>query len=523
VVTHPYGVDTFTVAPGSEGDGINMTQDVFAAPQDFGQALKSRVAPFLERAGGRIEQPDGDVFLGDPGETTRVVGSPLGTDYFEVAGPAGTVRNELFTVMGKVSTNSGVEADAVYYSETEDGQVLVDAYATAGENDAVELSGAGLPETTMAADGTGYFARVAASSVPETVTITNTSDRPAAVKTVPVVDNVQVTNATYDDGKLTVAARSSDHDAVLSYGEQALTGGSLTVEGLRVPPVSVTVTSDGGGSDTAPVMVLGAEAGQAVAQTAVIAGPLTANLGSPVTLSAGSSVNATGYSWSGPDVDGRATADVTVQPAEPGTYTYTVTTTGPGGQVTSEPHVLTVLAAEAEPTVTVQAPATAPEVGASVTLTATATNDASFRWTQPEGQAVQTTDPRAKSITFTMPRTAVTFTAEVTSPTGTVASQTVTVTPNGDTLTVTAAELRTGKNEWRVTGTATNTTLNTVRVYLQNTNDSKGALVGEGGVDATGAWTVRSRGVVGASPTGLLYVESTKGGLQTGQTYTTRR
>ena len=67
-----------------------------------------------------------------------------------------------------------------------------------------------------------------------------------------------------------------------------------------------------------------------------------------------------------------------------------------------------------------------------------------------------------------------------------------------------AAQFRTDKTEWRISGTASITNGNTVSVYLQMPDGTRGALIGTGTVAApvapatTGDWTVRNRG--GVSP-----------------------
>jgi len=118
----------------------------------------------------------------------------------------------------------------------------------------------------------------------------------------------------------------------------------------------------------------------------------------------------------------------------------------------------------------------------------------------------------------------------VTSTDGTLSdASTVTVTPIVDQLTVASAQLRTGKTEWRISGTASITTNNTVNVYLQTATGEKGELVGSGPVAAplapatTGDWTVRSRD--GVSPNGAtqLIIESSRGGVLKDVTFTTRR
>ena len=78
-VTHPYGVDQFVV----EGDGINYTQDIGTTPGAFGQALASRVGPFL-RWDPAVAPAAPAGYVGDPGVEHEVVGSPYGTNFVAV-------------------------------------------------------------------------------------------------------------------------------------------------------------------------------------------------------------------------------------------------------------------------------------------------------------------------------------------------------------------------------------------------------------------------------------------------------
>lgn len=118
-----------------------------------------------------------------------------------------------------------------------------------------------------------------------------------------------------------------------------------------------------------------------------------------------------------------------------------------------------------------------------------------------------------------------TVTARATDRTGTPSAP-VTATPLPqpvDTLTATA-ELRTRDVEWRVSGTATAVTGNSVTVHQYNSvTQQAGTLIGTSNVAADGTWTVRSRG---QSPlqngTDRVIVTSTAG-AQTIVTFSTRR
>ncbi|GER22263.1 hypothetical protein NCCP1664_07600 [Zafaria cholistanensis] len=543
-VTHPYGVDTFEVD--TPADGINFTEDITPAPQNFGLALRSRIAPFLQSTAGPVETDTG-TYLADPAVPTAVTGSPFETNFFRVTGPDGQViaETDQFTLLGKVSTNSGIDPVSATVSEDGDGMFL-NVHARAGANDAITVSGEGLAETTLAAggaDGTDYFARVPLTSVPDKVTLLNESDKPVATKTVTVTDLVTVTGAIYSTASQELVITATTSDAVespqLSYGGQALADGRLTVSGLAIPPASVTVTSAAGGSDTAPVSVTGGALGTAEATTAIAVAPSTTLAGKEVTLDGSSSVNATSYAWAqtkGTPVtlaDPSAATTTFTAPDQAAELAFTLTTRAPDGtSVVSEPVTVTVTAADQTPTAVATASTTDPLVGQNVTIDGSgSTNAARYSWTQTGGTPTAF-DATAPSFTFAMPsgKAPVTFQLVVTSPNGTVsAPATVTVTAKADILAVTAAEVRTGRNEWRVAGTATITNNNTVSVWTQTATGGKGQLIGTATVEAPaagateGIWSVRTRN--GVAPAGVtrLIVESSRGGFLKDVTFTSRR
>ena len=77
---------------------------------------------------------------------------------------------------------------------------------------------------------------------------------------------------------------------------------------------------------------------------------------------------------------------------------------------------------------------------------------------------------------------------------------------------MTTATYRSGKKEWRISGTAGVVAGNSVTVWLGPTRG--GVRVGTSVVDTTGAWAVRLSGsniVPGTPPT--VTIESTRGGL----------
>ncbi len=567
-VTHPYGVDRFNVT--DTEDGINYTQDIGASVLQFGDALKSRINPFLVAEGGMIETPDGNKYIGDPSVPTRVTGSLLGTNFFRIDGPniggpgINTIETDMFSLMGKVSTNAGIDPGRVTYSETADGRYL-DVFAKADDGDAVTVSADGIPVTKLAGDGANFYARVKLEgAVPENVTITNASDKPVAVKTVPVTDQVTVSSASYDATAktLTVTATSSDQDAppaltLAGYEGATLMGGTVTVSEVAIPPSSVTVSSAEGGSDTAPVTIGGDVLGVVEDVTAVATGPATVMAGNMVTLDGSSSYNATAYEWTqiadpaavpgtdpvtgGPvsvepaplvTLTGADTAKPTFQaPAEPTTLWFQLTVQGPGGPKTSDPLKIEVLGQDVAPVATATSSHETALVGQMVTIDGSQSiNATSYSWTQAAGTPVSGLNMAAPSLSFQMPNTPepLAFTLTVTSPTGLTSSATATVSPVLDTVTVNSAELRTRKTEWRIQGSASLTNNNNVHVYLADANGGKLGHVGDAVVEPAvapetgGTWTLRVRDGVDPGNANRLLVESDRGGSVL-TTYSSRR
>ena len=89
-----------------------------------------------------------------------------------------------------------------------------------------------------------------------------------------------------------------------------------------------------------------------------------------------------------------------------------------------------------------------------------------------------------------MPNTAdpLIFQLTVTGPGGTDVA-TVQISPIPDVLTTSQVEFRQSKAEWRIVGTASVTTGNTITVWLGNT--LSGTKLGTAGVDALGGWSLR--------------------------------
>jgi hypothetical protein len=277
-ITHPYGVHVFEVPAVDAGREIFYTEDIgIGAQGDFTGALKGNVGPFLVRvdANGNpspIVTLEG-TFIGDFGTAQRVTGSPFGTNFLRIQGPGINITTDQFFVSGKVypgALASPLVVDRTTYSRTA-AQTQVDVFATSGSTATASFTPP--PDTAMGGDVLGRFFGQAVSeptaAVPGTVDVTannpSLNNSPTTKAGNAVTDVVTITKVEYNGGSLIIEASSSDEGSplpTLSYGgSQFIPTGvgatqSLTVPGLAIPPVAVTVTSSAGGSDTEDVVVL---------------------------------------------------------------------------------------------------------------------------------------------------------------------------------------------------------------------------------------------------------------------------
>jgi hypothetical protein len=319
-ITHPYGTKIFpNVSAGKRA--ITFTSDIgIGAPGDFTGALNSDIGPFLVAADAPGGNPlpyvtvGGEQFLTDTQTTVFIAGSPTGNNFFRVCTDNGLgldgqgttcMTLDQFTVMGKVHAGplgSPLAVDRATYARG-GGSAHVDVFASAtpAPNAAAPALALGdgidntvMPPRTMngptaLGEFYGQGNPTSARAIPASVLVTNTADIPPFSVTQSVVDEVTITQATYNPatGTLTIRATSSDKgDATApaiappqlfaiglpgsATGSDALvpTGGADVAEqslvypipaplppGGAVPPPFVTVTSTAGGHDDESVVV----------------------------------------------------------------------------------------------------------------------------------------------------------------------------------------------------------------------------------------------------------------------------
>ena len=125
---HPYG--TMTIDTDAAGAG-KLVEDISPAAGNFTTALKSNIGPFLRWDPATAPAaPSG--YLGDPGQEHKVTGSPFGYNKFSVSGGGLNVSTDLFSLQGKISTNTGVETQrALLAGDMIDVFATSEGYATA--------------------------------------------------------------------------------------------------------------------------------------------------------------------------------------------------------------------------------------------------------------------------------------------------------------------------------------------------------------------------------------------------------
>jgi hypothetical protein len=526
-ITHPYGIDDIV----ADDRGVNMTEDIGITPGAFGQAMNSRIGPFLRWDPAVLPAaPAG--YVGNPGVDHKVIGSPYNTNFVRIERLNPTTGaviaqmgfTDLFSVQGRYATNAGVDLNQATYTENPDGTGVIEVFATSEPGQSIQVVGnpaLGFRTTRLRGDNGQYYGRFPVTgevSPGATVEVVNASDNPPARKTRQLADVVRIEDAQYDAdaNTLTVSATSSDRfgatPALTATGFGALTGQPFT--GIAAPPATVTVTSSAGGSATVQLIGTGAPflppapTAAAVADTRVIIGQ-TVNLDG-----SGSLGEIDSYQWtqtSGPEVTltGADTAKATFVAPDRGTYGFTLTVTGPGG--VGAPPTVPVTVINARPPRADAGPNQTVVRGRAVALDGSASVTAeTYSWRQVSGPAVTLNGATTARPTFTYPvqampaapgpnpafpynNSAVVLELTVTNPAGISTGQVV-IRPQVETLTGITARYRTGRNEWRIDGTSNLIAGQRVAVVLGN--NLNGRVIGLTNVDATGAFSIRATGPV---------------------------
>ncbi|PNB47170.1 hypothetical protein C1X29_24535 [Pseudomonas sp. GW456-12-10-14-LB2] len=580
-ITHPYGVETVNVTtPGRRA--INITKDIgIGAPGNFSGALNGAIGPFLRSINGPYTEVNPDTggietFVGDPNLTEAVTGSPFNTNFLRIDGPsgAGSIQTNLFTVAGKVLDNrqqTQVAIDRATYRRTSAG-VRAEVFAKADSSstlcfrETVALLPGPPPtpcQTSLLGDNNGLFfgQRLGTGTLPSVVVVTATNPagttRPTAVSA-KLTDVVKIQTARYSwaNHSLLIEATSTDEVAVpdmvaQGYGRLSKTGTlqKITVADLTQPPATVTVKSAVGGSDTEPVVVVGAapDTGENQAPLAV-ADTGSTSFGVPITLSLLTND-------SDPDNNVPLTITALTQPAAgqgtvalsgttsvvytppavvttPLTTTFTYKAQDSKGLASANPATVTVtVAPNRPPTAVADSVAT---LGVAIPINVLA-NDTDPEGNTPLGVASLTQPPAGRGtvstdgtvITYTPPATVTTaFTTTFTyiardsfNAQSTPATVTVQVSPRpaAETFTITTSTVQArsgGRFNWDFAGTSSVTTGNTITVQV--TTPTGLVTLGTTTVPVTGRWrlTLNNTLVVpSANPTATI--RSSQGTVRT--------
>src|SRR3954465_5722681 len=267
---HPYGERTIKTDPGT-GD-LFVTEDIGTVAGKFDDALKGRIGPFLKWApavapaapGGYIGGPNIDhPISGGVNDVFAIIGPGVGAnklaDGTQACGPgvlakannapggaiqgtgdngqiteADCVGANLFSLMGKLAQNAGVDVKSTTFAGDADGNTAVDVQAESDGNQTIVVQDPGtsrnqpsrlFPTTKLTEDHGRYYAHVTMdkdkgfpNGAENQVQVLNATDgSPQDSKTVTPVDEILKPVATYDNtpdangaGTLTVTAESSD-------------------------------------------------------------------------------------------------------------------------------------------------------------------------------------------------------------------------------------------------------------------------------------------------------------------------
>lgn len=284
-VTFPFGVKTYTLPDAKLGFAIKDTFDHGGltptfAPRIFDniidpfppkQNLSPVGAPFLTQ----LAPPPPAGRLGDNITPSTITGSPFGTNFFRIDGPANafgpgvsSVTQNLWTVSGKLFDGNAFKVIRATYSSKAT-VFVADIVANTPLTKTASLSVAGLKaaDVPLLADGIGNY-RVHAGfggPVPATVMIKDLS--PAGVAAfntfmVRLIDVVFVSQATFTPPFLTINATSSDASVTtLKVTGNGIPAGTTIPVGvatnirLAAPPATVLVSSAKFGAANVPVVV----------------------------------------------------------------------------------------------------------------------------------------------------------------------------------------------------------------------------------------------------------------------------
>jgi len=408
-ITTPYG-SFDQVATRTGRRGINFTQDIGLVAGAFNQALNGGIGPFLRWDSGLpLIDALGDSFLGDPNVPHTITGSPTGNNIFRIDGPnvggAGinTISTNLFTVVGKQSRviappaaaigatpTSGTAPLTVQFTDLSLGQVTArtwdfgDGSGSQAANPSHVYSAAGSYTVSLTVTGPGG-SNTATS--PNLITVTSPVQPPAAdfgasptSGTAPLsvafsnLSTGSITSLSWDFGDGT---NSNAAGPTHVYGA----AGSYTV--------SLTATGPAGSNTRtrANLITVNAPAQPPVADFSATPTSGAAPLAVAFTnLSTGS---ITARSWDFGDGASSAAASPTHVYNRAGTFTVSLTVTGPGGSDTRTRNNL-ISVTVGQLVLAAPAPGTAPGRNSFTATGVTAGSEIFLLWSPAAGSSPTT-------------------------------------------------------------------------------------------------------------------------------------
>ncbi|WP_409299830.1 hypothetical protein [Peribacillus sp. SCS-155] len=291
-VTHPYGVETFIADPDRRGFGeINFTEDIGGlCGANFELALTSRIHPFL-RWDPTVAPAAPEGYLGDPNVLHPVIGSPLVDRFgqpqniFRIEGPGigigspdrstspginpnNCIETRNFSILGRISTVSGVDVSRTTYTQSENSGGFIDVFAKSDDTpQQIEVSGSGIVPTFLKGENGLYFAHISYTGEipPSVVTVRNITDGPESIKGAVPVDFITAT-AIYDNVTQLLKVEASSSDSInpinlsirdFGLGDLPIPADGVLLLNLTNVPANVHIQSTAGGHKIIPVIVTG--------------------------------------------------------------------------------------------------------------------------------------------------------------------------------------------------------------------------------------------------------------------------
>ncbi|MEI6336757.1 MAG: Ig-like domain-containing protein, partial [Methylococcaceae bacterium] len=242
-VTHPFGSQVFPDLQATDTNNIVgnqaalfFTADVpLAAINNFDLALGGALGPFLQWDTDQdLLTVGAESFVGDPNVPHTFSGSPFGTNFLRIDGPAGSqigfdangvpqdfIQVDLANIIGQKWTApiaTATKIDSAYMTRKPGGVNAIDVWATSATGQRLIMTGTGMPSlqmfTSVLTPGKyhGHVEYPATQAMPAQIKVTNLSSNPVLSATSALEDGVEITQATFDTNTrlITVVAQSSD-------------------------------------------------------------------------------------------------------------------------------------------------------------------------------------------------------------------------------------------------------------------------------------------------------------------------